>query len=57
MLEEAFSKASPEIINTDQGCQFTSHNWVNRVILEKVLVSMDGKGRWVDRAFLADYQV
>ena len=52
MLEEAFSKACPKIINTDQGCQFTSHRWINRVLLEKVLVSMDGKGRWVDNVYI-----
>jgi putative transposase len=52
MLEEALSKACPEIINTDQGCQFTSQNWVNRVLLAKSLVSMDGKGRWADNVYI-----
>jgi len=41
MLKEALSKACPEIINTDQGWQFTSHDWINMVLLANVLVSMD----------------
>jgi len=52
MLEEALSNMRPEIINTDQGSQFTSGNWVNMVLLAKVLVSMDGKGRWVDNIYI-----
>ena len=52
MLKEALSKASPEIINTDQGCQFTSHDWVKMVLSANVLVSMDGKGRWVDNVYI-----
>lgn len=48
MLEEAFGKAIPEFVNTDQGSQFTSPEWVSRVEGAGAKVSMDGKGRWAD---------
>jgi putative transposase len=38
----------PEIVNTDQGCQFTSAEWVEKVRAMGARVSMDGKGRWRD---------
>ena len=48
MLRSAFCIGRPEILNTDQGCQFTSLDWINMVEGAGVKVSMDGKGRWVD---------
>jgi len=42
----------PEIINSDQGCQFTSESWVNILQQQSILISMDGKGRWVDNVFV-----
>jgi len=42
----------PEIINTDQGCQFTSSAWIERVENNDIRVSMDGRGRWVDNIFI-----
>jgi hypothetical protein len=39
---------SPKIINTDQGCQFTSQEWLYHMSLLGVRVSMDGKGRCLD---------
>jgi putative transposase len=38
----------PEIMNTDQGCQFTSEKWINQLKSADVTISMDGKGRWLD---------
>jgi putative transposase len=52
MLGEALSYTSPEILNTDQGSQFTSHDWISRVQGSGILVSMDGKGRWVDNIII-----
>jgi putative transposase len=48
MLEEALSMAIPHYLNTDQGSQFTSPDWIKRVEEAGALVSMDGKGRWAD---------
>jgi putative transposase len=44
--------AVPGIINTDQGSQFTSQVWVDRVEQAGVKVSMDGVGRWADNIFI-----
>lgn len=38
----------PKIINSDQGCQFTSQEWVYSLRLLGVQISMDGKGRCLD---------
>lgn len=43
----------PEIINSDQGSQFTSDEYVNFVKgLKTVKISMDGKGRAIDNVFI-----
>ena len=39
---------SPRIINSDQGCQFTSQEWVYALSLLAIRISMDGKGRCLD---------
>lgn len=52
MLDDALSQGCPEILNTDQGSQFTSHDWIARVKSAGILVSMDGKGRWVDNVII-----
>ena len=51
-LENALHKYIPEIINSDQGCQFTSHEWVDKLTNKKILISMDGKGRWADNIYI-----
>jgi len=38
----------PLIINSDQGCQFTSQEWIYSLCLLGIKVSMDGKGRCLD---------
>lgn len=43
---------TPEIFNTDQGCQFTSGEWIDRLSELRVEISMDGKGRWMDNVFI-----
>lgn len=52
MLNRAFKLGRPEILNTDQGCQFTSKDWTNTVEGHGSRVSMDGKGRWVDNIII-----
>lgn len=43
----------PEIINSDQGTQFTSDVYIDYIkSLETVKISMDGKGRATDNAFI-----
>ena len=42
----------PEIVNTDQGCQYTSQAWTGLLKGESVKISMDGKGRWIDNVMV-----
>ena len=52
-LEEALAKyGPPEMFNTDQGCQFTSEPWVERLKRSGVRISMDGRGRYLDNIFV-----
>ena len=45
-LEESFRlDRRPEIFNTDQGSQFTSHEFTGRLKKENIQISMNGKGR------------
>ncbi len=46
------SHNKPKIMNTDQGCQFTSDLWLKRLKDEDIRISMDGKGRWVDNVIV-----
>lgn len=38
----------PKILNTDQGSQYTSHEWLRELEAHGITISMDGKGRWAD---------
>ena len=40
---------APAIMNTDQGSQFTGEEWIEVVEASGARVSMDGKGRWMDK--------
>ena len=51
-LEEALGKERPEIFNTDQGSQFTSEAFTQTLQEQRVQVSMDGKGRYLDNIFV-----
>jgi len=42
----------PEIINSDQGSQFTCEQWVEYLNKNGVKISMDGKGRAIDNIFI-----
>ena len=46
--KKAFLVAKPEILNSDQGCQFTSQGYKDFLKANKVRQSMDGKSRWAD---------
>src|SRR5688500_5118676 len=52
-LEEALARyGRPEIVNTDQGSQFTSHDFTSVLLKNDIVVSMDGKGAWRDNVFV-----
>ena len=51
-LEEALSRGRPEIFNTDQGVQFTSMGFTERLAGAGIRISMDGKGRALDNVFI-----
>ena len=38
--------------NNDQGAQYTSGEWFDRLKATGCRISMDGKGRWVDNVFV-----
>jgi putative transposase len=51
-LERGLMKKIPEIFNTDQGVQFTSHQFTGRLEENGIRISMDGKGRALDNVFV-----
>jgi len=52
-LENAIDRYGvPEIVNTDQGSQFTGEEFVSTVLGSGARLSMDGKGSWRDNVFI-----
>ena len=51
-LEAALERGTPEIFNTDQGSQFTSTAFTERVLAAGARCSMDGRGRCLDNVFI-----
>jgi putative transposase len=51
-LDQALEVARPDIFNTDQGAQFTSHDFTERLAAAGILISMDGRGRALDNVFV-----
>lgn len=53
-LDEAVRRTgrTPRIFNTDQGSQFTSTVWTDRLVDLGVSISMDGKGAWRDNVIV-----
>jgi putative transposase len=51
-LDWALKKAKPAIFNSDQGAQFTSQVFTNRLSAHGIAISMDGKGRALDNVFV-----
>jgi putative transposase len=52
-LEEAIDvHGAPEIVNTDQGSQFTSQAFTGLLKEHGIRISMDGKGAWRDNVFI-----
>ena len=52
-LQEALERyGAPEILNTDQGAQFTSAEFTGVLAASGIRISMDGKGRYLDNIFI-----
>ena len=53
VLQEALTRyGTPEIVNTDQGSQFTAQEFVDTVLDSGAKLSMDGRGAWRDNVFV-----
>ena len=53
VLQEAFyHHGKPEIVNTDQGSQFTADEFVQAVKDQGCKISMDGRGAWRDNVIV-----
>ena len=51
-LQEALARyGKPEIMNTDQGSQFTCPAFTGVLTSQRIAISMDGKGAWRDNVF------
>lgn len=51
-LKKSLNVVKPDIINSDQGCQFTSEFWIKALAKEGIKISMDGKGRCIDNVYI-----
>lgn len=51
-LEKAFAFGQPHIFNSDQGSQFTATAFTQRLQEKRILISMDGRGRFYDNIFI-----
>jgi putative transposase len=52
-LQEALTKyGKPGIFNSDQGCQFTSQDFISILSAARISISMDGRGRCMDNIFV-----
>ncbi len=51
-LDEALDQGTPEIFNTDQGSQFTSRLFTDRLHSKSIEISMNGRGRALDNVFI-----
>lgn len=52
VLEEALCLGKPEIFNSDQGSQFTSQCFTQKLLEKEIKISMDGRGRALDNIFV-----
>ena len=53
VIEQAFARyGTPEIVNTDQGSQFTAEEFTSAVLAKGCKLSMDGRGAWRDNVFI-----
>jgi putative transposase len=52
-LDEAIGRHGvPQIVNTDQGSQFTASEFIGKLKSRSIAISMDGRGCWRDNVFI-----
>ncbi len=52
-LEEALERyQAPQIFNSDQRSQFTCEGFTSVLRDRDILISIDGRGRWLDNVFI-----
>jgi len=51
-LNSGLRLAIPDIVNSDQGCQFTSEEWIEALKEKQIKISMTGKGRCLDNIYI-----
>ena len=51
-LQQALQTGKPEIVNTDQGSQFTATAYTSCLENAEIRISMDGRGRALDNIFI-----
>ncbi|MDC0346462.1 DDE-type integrase/transposase/recombinase [Planktomarina sp.] len=52
-LEGAISRyGKPEIMNTNQGSQYTGGGWIKALTKADIKISMDSRGRYLDNIFI-----
>jgi putative transposase len=52
-LDEAIGRHGvPQIVNTDQGSQFTASEFIGKLKSREIAISMDGRGCWRDNVFI-----
>ena len=51
-LSDALNQGTPNVMNTDQGSQFTSREFTQILQDHSVRISMDGRGRYQDNIFV-----
>jgi hypothetical protein len=53
LLNEALElNKKPQIINSDQGVQYTPDAWIDRVETNGIKMSMDDLGRWANNIYI-----
>jgi putative transposase len=54
VIELAFARwGTPDIVNTDQGSQFTATEFTDAVLAQGCQLSMDGRGAWRDKGYVS----
>jgi putative transposase len=52
-LDEAIARyGKPEVIDTDQGRQYTAAGWITTLTKSNIKISMDGRGFYLDNIFI-----